>query len=218
SQELYRLFLSFEQSQFSNLLYFIKTGLWIYCLYPLIYLGITVDVYTILLVWLSGTIAAFSLGVWQLKRLHILPLKNPVIDLGWIKKGILTSFPFLVSTISYLTIDFSDRYLINTFLGTKNVGIYSFYFGIANVPITLITNVITAQYYPKVIRFYQTKPPEPGRHRHIRNYILQNLGIALATSLGSIVLIRPLLEFIGRPELYENVNLFYLMLVQAFIF
>ena len=69
-----------------------------------------------------------------------------------------------------------------------------------------------------MIRFYQAKPPEPGRHRHIRNYILQNLGIALATSLGSIVLIRPLIEFIGRPELYENVNLFYLMLVQAFIF
>src|SRR5690606_311254 len=92
SQELYRLFLSFEQSQFSNLLYFIKTGLWIYFLFPLIYLGITVDVYTILLVWLSGTIAAFSLGVWQLKRLRVLPLKNPVIDLGWIKKGILTSF------------------------------------------------------------------------------------------------------------------------------
>src|SRR5690606_12779423 len=96
SQELYRLFLGLERSQLSNLLYFIKTGLWIYFLLLLIKSGIIIDIYVILLCWLVGTMTSFFLGIWKLVNMRILPFKNPRLDLQWIKKGIITSFPFLV--------------------------------------------------------------------------------------------------------------------------
>jgi O-antigen/teichoic acid export membrane protein len=218
SQECYRLLVTIDRPQMANLLYFVKSGFWVY---PLLLLHFTeggINLSLILAFWLGGTFFAMAMGVYQLVRLDVVSWKREYLNIPWIFEGINISFPFLIITIAQMTIDFSDRYFIDHFLGKKMVGIYSFYYGIVNVPMTLITNVLIAQYFSKIINAYKFNINPAERSKLIRNFTLQNIGFALVISMGCVVMIFPLLRFIGKEALGENIMLFYLMLTQVLIF
>jgi len=219
SQECFRICVALERSQFANFIHFIKSGLWVYPLLLLPYFfNQDISVHLILSAWLAGTIVAFGIGALKLARLNVLNFRGVRMDFGWIKQGAVVAFPFFIISISQLTMDFSDRYLIDFFLTKTDVGIYSFYYGIANVPITLITSVLVSQYYPRIINIYKFPTPEKERKRVARKFMVQCLGLAVVTSGASFILIQFLLKFIGRQQLLDNIDLFYLMLVQVMLF
>jgi O-antigen/teichoic acid export membrane protein len=218
SQEFFRICVALDRSQFANFIYFIKTGLWIYPLMGVIIFKNEISINLIFTSWLIGTVAAFLLGACKLYSLQVLKFQKKYFDLRWIKKGLIVAFPFLIISVAQITMDFSDRYLIDYFLGKEQVGIYSFFYGIANVPITLITSVLVAQYYPKVINAYKFDMPIQERKTLIRNFLFQCIGFALIMSLVILFFIHYLLDFIGKEELVSNIGLFYMMLIQVVIF
>jgi O-antigen/teichoic acid export membrane protein len=114
--------------------------------------------------------------------------------------------------------DYSERYLIDYFLGKSDVGVYSFYYGIANVPTTLITSVLLAQYYPKIINIFKFKTSEAERKKIIRQFFFQCIGFALVINIVILLGIPFLLDFIGKRELMDHIDLFYLMLGQVMVF
>jgi O-antigen/teichoic acid export membrane protein len=168
--------------------------------------------------WLVGTLAAFVIGVIKLAMLNVLQLKIANLDIAWIRRGILVAFPFLVISAAQLTMDFSDRYLIDYFLGKSDVGVYSFFYGIANVPTTLITSVLVAGYYPKVINAYKFQDKIGQRHALIRKFLWQSIGLAISVCAIVISLIHVLLDFVEKRPLIDQINVFYLMLGQVILF
>jgi O-antigen/teichoic acid export membrane protein len=219
SQECFRICVALERSQFANFIHLVKSGLWVY---PLLLLPIvfnqSISVHLILGSWLVGTVMAFVIGALKLSHLGVLNFKGIKLNIDWIKQGIVVAFPFLIISISQLTMDFSDRYLIDYFLGKADVGIYSFYYGIASVPITLITSVLVSQYYSRIINVYKFETPESERQTQIRRFLFQCVGLAILCSIGALILIQFLLNFIGRQQLIDHIDLFYLMLVQVLLF
>jgi len=218
SQECYRICIALERPQFANFLHFVKSGLWVYPLLVLPIFHKDVTIHLILLAWVSGTFIALVIGIVKLVKLDIIRLQKANLDIAWIRKGVIVAFPFLIISVAQLTMDFSDRYFIDYFLGKADVGVYSFYYGIANVPTTLITSVLVATYYPKVINVYKFDRPLLEIRNLIRNFLWQSLGLALLICAMSIVLVHPLLDFIDKEQLLQEINLFYLMLVQVIIF
>jgi O-antigen/teichoic acid export membrane protein len=218
SQECYRICVAMERSQFANFIHFIKSGLWIYPLLILPVLGRDVTIHVIFAAWLAGTIAAFVLGMTKLASLGVLRFRRLPVNKAWIRKGVFVAFPFLIISFAQLTMDFADRYLIDFFLGKEKVGIYSFFYGISNVPTTLITSVLVAQYYPRVINAYKFSVARDERRKTIRAFLYQCIGFAVGLSLLILLLLPYLLEFIGKSQLTENIGLLYLMLLQVIVF
>jgi O-antigen/teichoic acid export membrane protein len=218
SQEYFRICVALERSQFANFIHFVKSGLWVYPLLLLPMFQIPIDIHMILVAWLIGTVGAFALGTFKLIRLRILSFKNTSLDILWIKKGIVVAMPFLVISVAQLTMDFSDRYLIDHFLGKSEVGIYGFYYGIANVPTTLITSVLLAQYYPRIINIFKFETSLANRKKTIRQFLFQCLGFAVVINVIILLSIPLLLEFIGKQELMDHFSLFYIMLLQVLVF
>jgi O-antigen/teichoic acid export membrane protein len=144
--------------------------------------------------------------------------KNNYLNIPWIKRGIVVALPFLIISVAQLTMDFSDRYLIDYFLGKEKVGVYSFFYGIANVPTTLITSVLLVQYYPVIINIYKFNTEERKKQKIIRNFLVQCLGFGAVINIIILFFIPFLLDFIGKKELLDEIGLFYLMLIQVMIF
>jgi O-antigen/teichoic acid export membrane protein len=150
--------------------------------------------------------------------LRLLRFRSVRLDWPWIKQGIVVAFPFLIISVAQITMDFADRYLIDYFLGKTAVGVYSFYYGIASVPTTLITSVLVAQYYPRVINVYKFNRPEAEKRDVIKRFLWQCIGLAIITSVAALALINLLLDYVNRKELLDQISLFYLMLLQVIMF
>jgi O-antigen/teichoic acid export membrane protein len=219
SQECFRILIALERSQFANFIYLIKSGLWVYplLLLPLVF-GIDIHIHLILGAWLAGTVLSFLFGMWKLWTLRLLRFRSVRLDWPWIKQGIVVAFPFLIISVAQITMDFADRYLIDYFLGKTEVGVYSFYYGIASVPTTLITSVLVAQYYPRVINVYKFNRPEAEKRDVIKRFLWQCIGLAIITSVAALALINLLLDYVNRKELLDHISLFYLMLLQVIMF
>ncbi|MBT1690193.1 oligosaccharide flippase family protein [Dawidia soli] len=219
SQECFRILIALERSQFANFIYLLKSGLWVYplLLLPTVF-GWDINIHLILGSWVAGTVLSFFFGLWKLWTLRILRFRSVTLNIAWIRQGIVVAFPFLIISIAQQAMDFSDRYLIDYFLGKTEVGVYSFYYGIASVPTTLITSVLVAQYYPRVINVFKFDRPEAEKRDVIKRFLWQCIGLAIITSGAAVVLINPLLNFINRKELLDQISLFYLMLLQVIMF
>jgi len=218
SQECYRICVALNRSQFANVIYLIKSGLWVYPLLLWPAFQKTIYIELILQFWLGANVLALIMGLYKFRQLNILSWKGLPLKLDWLYQGIKTSFPFLIISIAQLVIDFSDRYLIDYYLGKSDVGIYSFFYGIVNVPINLITNVLVAQYYSKILNNYKFETVQSERTKVNMAFLKQNLLFGLIMSAGCLICIHPLLNFVGKQELIGHLPLFYLMLAQVLLF
>ena len=75
----------------------------------------------------------------------------------WILKGVKNSSIFFISSLSFLVIQFSDRYMIDLFYGKKMVGVYSAYSQFVNAIDVFIFSAIIMVIYPKMIQLFSEK-------------------------------------------------------------
>lgn len=220
SQEGTRILIALNEPQISNLIFFVKHGLWIYILFGFMSIGILdINLNIILFFWFIFLLIGFIIVIYNFNKLELLRRDNLKFDFEWIKLGMKTSWPFLLATISSLIIDYSNRYFIDFFLGKESVGIYAFYYGIASIPVTLITSVFVAQNSPRLIEVYKYDGDNVGKKKTIlRQFILQNFFIVISFAVVSILSIEWLITFVGKRELAAKVDIFYFMLIYVFIF
>ena len=105
SQELYRLLIILNKSVAATTILFLRSGGWVLLLYLLWTQKIlTVNVNSILLLWLFGAILSvlFGFKFVKLKKIN-------KIDFKWMLKGIKIAFPFFIGTILYKIIEFSGN-------------------------------------------------------------------------------------------------------------
>ena len=100
----------------------------------------------ILIMWNMGAFAAVVLSILYIKVLKLGKINKPV-NWIWVKKGLVISTPFFISTIAYKIIDFSNRYFIDGLLTKSDVGIFTFFNTISNtVHILVFTGIIMSSY------------------------------------------------------------------------
>ncbi|UXY15550.1 hypothetical protein N8I74_00605 [Chitiniphilus purpureus] len=200
--EVYRLLVIRRRNVRANVVFFCRIGL------PA-YLAITVmalhpparSVFTVLACWLGGSALGVLLGAAPLARLRWRGVAGVPVDRGWLLGGLRVAAVFLAGTLLLRVPLIADRYLLDLFADRAVVGVYTFFFGIAAAIPQLLEASVIAQRYPRLVEAHKTgRPAELARLR--RNMLREVSGVTLALSLLCLLLIHPLLRYIGRVE-YE---------------
>lgn len=212
NQEIYRTFIALSKSMTSSFLIFLKNGFWALVLL-LIWIFSENQVYFNLkylyVFWLSGNVLALVIGTYKFKQYFDF-ISFSKVDFNWIKKGLKISIFFLVSTIAFKIIEFSDRYMIDFFLTKTEVGIYTFFFQLSNIVNVVVFNSILIIFYPKILKsisnkdgFVQTKK-SMSRQVYTVSFV-----VAIAIYFGTPFL----LDIVDKPEFIENQSILILLLV-----
>lgn len=214
SQELYRLFILFSQQLFANVLLFLRMAAWILpvLFYWLFNDFVDLQLEIIFSAWCVGLLVSVGLGIYRLKQHYASVSIDWQVDWQWIRRGIFVSAQFLVGTLAYKVIEFSDRYFLDYYLDKKSVGIYTFYYNFANTLQTLVFTLVIANLYPKLAEYYVT-----GKKDLFESYKQQfQKQVILISLIGSILvffIIFPILYFVAKPEFYDSITTYAVLIV-----
>lgn len=218
SQEMYRLLITLKRPTQANFSLFIRSGAWVYILLGLWHFEV-INRITLDMVWYSwcvaGTLSIITAFFGLKEHLNYSSLNKPV-DWKWILKGLKTSIPFFIGTIAYKVIEFSDRYMIDLFMTKEDVGVYSFFYGIANVLSTIVFTAVIMVIYPIMVESFHKK--DFVRFKANANRMRNNILVySLVTSVLIMVFIEPLLNYIGKAELSDNLFILWGLIFSVFI-
>lgn len=214
-QELFRLYTTLEKSNLANLFFFLKSGLWVWVvLLDFFLLKNPLDLLKYLLIWGFCSWSSMIISILYLRKtfaIKMLRFYKP--NYHWIFKGIKNSSLFFMSSLSFLVIQFSDRYMIDLFFDKKKVGIYTAYSQFVNAIDVFIFSAIIMVIYPKLIQLFSDKTAYIKLFKKFKRYIL------VASILLIIVsyFITPILfGFLDKPSFLTNINTFNVLLIGVF--
>ena len=214
-QELFRLYTTLEKSNFANLFFFMKSGLWVWVvLFDFFVLKNELDLLKYLLIWAFCSWVSMVLSTIYLKRIiFIKTFKFHKPNYDWILKGVKNSSIFFISSLSFLVIQFSDRYMIDLFYGKKMVGVYSAYSQFVNAIDVFIFSAIIMVIYPKMIQLFSEKSAYKELFKKFKKSILIASIILIALSY----FIMPILfGFLDKPSFLTNIETFNVLLIGVF--
>lgn len=214
-QELFRLYTTLEKSNLANLFFFIKSGLWVWIvLFDFFVLKNELNLLKYLLIWVSCSWFSMMISMIYLRKtLSIKTFKFHKPDYHWILKGVKNSSLFFMSSLSFLVIQFSDRYMIDLFYGKKMVGVYSAYAQFVNAIDVFIFSAIIMVIYPKLIQLFSQKKAYIKLFKKFKKYILVASILLIAISY----FITPVLfGFLEKPSFITNIETFNMLLIGVF--
>jgi len=215
SQELYRVFTALKKTVFANFISFIKTGLWVYILFILWYLDFNhlKNLNTVFILWFSGALLSVLISIGYLSKLKLGKIKNYKINKDWILQGFKISIPFFISSLAYKTVEFSNRYFIDFFRDKSEVGIFTFYNGIANLINVIVFTAVIMIYYPKLYDYYINNKSDLYK-KTVNQFSILVISISLSIAVILVFGIPILLNIINKAEIYNQyLNVYYILIV-----
>ena len=218
STELYRLLVVFSKPVLANWNLFLRSGIWIVCLLACWLLNYEQfkNLESILWFWMFGSFASIIISLIAVSRLGMNLFAPVKVEKKWIKKGVVVALPFFVGTISYKIIQFSDRYMVDYFLGTFDAGIYIFFANISMLIETFVQTTVLMIYSPKLIKSFSD-----GResfNKVYKKFSKELILYTLVAVFGVLCLIYPLLIFVEKNELLQHLDVFVIMVITRLIF
>ncbi len=211
--EFYRLLFVFKKPLAANLNLFLRNGLWVLAASIWLWMYRQIDVKTVLWFWLAGDLSAlvFSLAISWSKR-HKISLQNFVLDKQWIFKGLIVSLPYILGSLAYKTIEFSDRYLIDYFMDKKAVGVYAFFANMANVLNIVIFTLVISVLYPGLVESIMHKNQSEFK-KIFRQFRKEIILYSLVIGVGLLILLPAILYVIGKTQYIDRLYIFVLLLL-----
>ena len=211
--EVYRYLVYFEKSKLSNFLLFIKTCSWPLFVIFSFFIFDEIDVSQILLIWLINNVAIIFLIGFHSFENEVLP-KVKILKPKFIMNGLLFSFPYLISTLSYKLLEFLDRFYIGSKMNSDMLGIFSTYMSFVGVIQTFIYVGVSAEFYPKLLK------------SETKHEFMKVSGLMFSAILFSVLFLSaPIFGFfnyysifVGKPELTSNSSVFFILLVSNAFF
>ncbi|MCK8523326.1 oligosaccharide flippase family protein [Aquimarina sp. D1M17] len=217
SQEAFRFFNLFNKPNIANITLFMRTALWILSMVAIEYLWLKreITIPIILTYWIIGSILSLLFSLIYVIIFCRNDLKKVAwfsIDKKWIKTGISISFPFFIGTIAYKIIEYSDRYMIDWFLGKEQVGIYSFYTNFANI-VNIVVNTITITLIvPNLLRAIHSNETDRIRST-IAKFLKELYTTTIGVSVLIIIAIYPTLQWLDKSEFTSELLVYFIILI-----
>lgn len=215
SQEAFRFLNLFNKPNVANISLFIRTALWIAVLFSVEYFlkSNEITIQLILYYWIAGSLLSlfFVAGyVFFVHKSSTYDIQWFVVDKPWIKQGLLVSLPFFAGTIAYKIVEYSDRFMIDWYLGKEAVGIYSFYTNFANI-LTIVVNTITVTLIvPDLLRSVNSGNKVQD---NIRKFSKELQLTTLIISSIILVLIFPTLNWLDKKEFNDESTIYFIILL-----
>ncbi|MGW9684606.1 lipopolysaccharide biosynthesis protein [Flagellimonas sp. 2504JD1-5] len=216
-QELFRIYIALEKVVFANILFFLRSGLWSWIVVLLLFfLGESnITLKTILLLWTVSSLIAITFGIAKLP--NIKDFGKIQLDKDWIIKGVKVGASVFLATILLKVVEYSDRYLIDYFLGKKELGVYVFYFQLANIINVLVFTLYISFIYPKILKSVYDKDKLSLKKNKSEIY-KSTSAIVVGMISVFVVFSSFLLDTMDKPELYTSKNIFFVLVISALFF
>jgi O-antigen/teichoic acid export membrane protein len=212
SQEMYRLLVTLSRPTMANTVLFLRSGAWIFLAIAVAYQYVSLrSLSTFWLSWLIGVAISIVLALVSLRNMPWKAAFGKPIDWPWLKKGAKIALPFFLATMSFMGIQFADRYFLQYFWGEATVGIYTFYVNIANVIHTFILTGVIMILYPRIVEAYEKNRFD--QYKSLMNKMAIGIvgGLVILPPLAA-VLITPVLDLVGKQIYAEQSSIFIIML------
>lgn len=214
NQEIMRLLIADDKAFLANNLFFVRNGLWCYIVIFLMsfsLIGHTIE--NVFIAWLC--VGIFVLGVGSYNVFKTIEFKNSPILYDWIKKGIKTSFIFLLITILARVVMTLDKLWLQYLEGVDKVAVYALFFGVTSVLLAILEASCFSFLYPKMIKHKENKSL-------FLNIVYQMLYgsviIIILLSVFLAVLLPYFLSWIGKPLYIEYKSIFYVLLLAHIVY
>ena len=125
------------------------------------------------------------------------------------------SFPLVIGNLAAWILSLSDRYILEFFRGSKEVGIYSASYGISEKSIMLLTTLFMLASGPIEINIWEKEGKKKSQElasRLTRYYLI----ICLPAIVGLSVLAKPLIGILTVQEYYQGHRIIPLVTLGAF--
>ncbi|UPK49060.1 polysaccharide biosynthesis C-terminal domain-containing protein [Bacillus sp. H8-1] len=133
-----------------------------------------------------------------------------------LKESLIYGIPLAFSGLLNIGLSSSDRYLINYFLGSKDVGIYSFAYRIAELSMVNVTMVIMLALYPQLVKEYD-KNGKIKAQELLNKYLVLHF-IAIIPVVALIILYVDELMKVIFPAYKEGIPIIKLTVIGTFFF
>lgn len=217
NQELGRLLVAISEQLWASVVLFARSGTWA--------IGITVlmvcepatrSLDYVLGAWTVAGLLAASIGVYRLSQLGIAGWHKQ-INWKWIGAGLKVCIPFLVATLAIRGVFTLDRYWLESLGGLEMVGAYVLFMGIAGSLLNFLDAGVFAFSYPGLINAHQQNRSTLF-HRLLVQLLLLTCVVVLAFALVSLLLLSPLLAWLGNSLYAAQQNLYPWMLVNMALY
>lgn len=218
SQELSRLLVACSKVTLANLVLFFRGGAWGFAVIALYILQPDMTkLWPIWIGWSCGTAVSILIAFVAVRHVVGHFPRNGCTDWRWIRKGVKTAGQFLVGTLALRGLFTFDRYFLDLYAGKSAVGVYSFYMSFANAMMSFTDAGIISKMYPRIVVSYRT-----GRQEEYKKN-LYKLGLGIVTlyiscSLALVVLVKPVLHYIGRDVYADQILVLWILLAATGVY
>jgi len=144
------------------------------------------------------------------------------INSSYLKQLLRLGFPFIFSTLSVWTLEFSDRLMLNHFSGETAVGIYSLAYRFANLFVVFLLNPSSLFWQPYFFSYNAKKTREEVKrllNRSLIYFFVISCFLYLIISLGSGDVLRIFTSLFGAKEEYlQSLSLIPLLTLGPFFY
>lgn len=207
NQELGRLLVAISEQVFASVVLFLRQGTCAIAVTALMAVEPatrSLD-YVLGACTVAGLVAALA-GAYRLTQLHIAGWQKK-IDWSWIAAGLKISIPFLVATLAIRGVFTLDRYWLQSLGGLDVLGAYVLFISIGGALMAFLDAGVFAFGYPGLIGAYQKKQPALF-YKSVRMMLLQTGMLSVVFSVVSLLLLSPLLSWLGNPLYVAQQNLY----------
>jgi len=159
-------------------------------------LGLPAGVVAALVAQTAGCLSALVLGAWQIG-----------VGAWWrarprwseIRLGLAFSVPMILPSISFYALKLADRFILSSFWGLKEVGLYSFAYTFVNMLYTFTAWAVFNSFGPRIIAAHNSGDI---KHRDLlQTYMLKVSSVSFLVGLVALmVLYDPIISAFARPE------------------
>jgi O-antigen/teichoic acid export membrane protein len=211
SQEFYRLYTILSRPILANWLLFLRNGLWVLVLI-LLYAVEGLNDYSLKVVftgWLIGSGLSVVIGFYTVMRTYgKYRLKS--LDREWVLKGVKTSSLYFMSTASLLIIENLNRYLLEHWCGLSKVGVFTFFSQLSNIISVVVFTLFIMIIFPQLVAAVNAGDHETFRRLKAefkRKVFISSVAVGLLLIVG----VFPLLKLVNKPEYFEDLPTFFLL-------
>jgi O-antigen/teichoic acid export membrane protein len=215
SQELFRLYTSLESSLKANFILFVRSSIWIwYVFFDYFILKNPINLLKYFTIWTFFSWISVLIGVFfLLSKLGITSLVFNRPDYKWIFAGLKQSSIFFLSSLCYLIIQLSDRYMISFYFNKELVGVYTTYAQFVNAIDIFTFSGITMIFFPKLIKNYSNKI---SFEKIKKEFSLKLLISIIVLILCSYLIAPHIYAFLEKDLFLEHISSYNILLVAVF--
>jgi len=217
NQELNRLLVAASRQLTASLILFLRQGLW--CLVVISWMTwnpASRHLQDVLIAWCIGGGLALGIGLIAVRALGMGGWRKPV-DWTWIRRGIRVAVPLLIGSVALRGLFTLDRYWFADLNSLQVLGAYVLFIGMCNALMSFLDAGVFAFSYPAMISAHH-RGDHTGFKSEMRRMGWLTVLCCVGFVVASVLILNPLLEWLGRAVYVQHAALFYWLLLPTCLF